>query len=70
MRGLSASGIAFTIAEGEILDIGALGAVLDAVRDQDPARTERAMRDLLAESTEDTDHLTNASEATGTRSTC
>ncbi|AKZ59594.1 putative transcriptional regulator, FadR family [Streptomyces ambofaciens ATCC 23877] len=36
-------------------------AVLDAVRDRDPARAEAAMMALLAKSAEDTDHLTSAS---------
>lgn len=33
-------------------------AVLDAVRDQDPARAERAMVNLLAKAVADLDHLT------------
>ncbi|GAA2433327.1 FadR/GntR family transcriptional regulator [Streptomyces glaucus] len=38
-------------------------AVLDAVRDQDPARAELAMLDLLAKATEDLDHLTHTRDA-------
>ncbi|MDT0614887.1 FadR/GntR family transcriptional regulator [Streptomyces lancefieldiae] len=37
-------------------------AVLDAVRDRDPARAELAMLDLLAKAAEDLDHLTTAQD--------
>ncbi|MET9356982.1 FCD domain-containing protein [Streptomyces sp. NPDC006617] len=39
-------------------------AVLDAVRDRDPARAEFAMLDLLAKASEDLDHLTHAPDST------
>ncbi|MES4904339.1 MULTISPECIES: FCD domain-containing protein [unclassified Streptomyces] len=38
--------------------------VLEAVRDQDPARAELAMLDLLAKATEDLDHLDRSPDAT------
>ncbi|MFD8378431.1 FadR/GntR family transcriptional regulator [Streptomyces sp. NPDC059679] len=38
--------------------------VLEAVRDQDPARAELAMLDLLSKATEDLDHLARSPDAT------
>ncbi|MFJ8955098.1 FadR/GntR family transcriptional regulator [Streptomyces sp. NPDC102381] len=44
------------------------GAVLDAVRDQDPARAELAMLDLLAKAVQDLDHVTRHTPAPGGKS--